>query len=353
MEQTRTFLLSYLQNHPDSEITDCFKVLYQSTFGCGHLIADPCAAADYIRREAAEASNTSDHTLEALDGDYTRVPLTLLQNGLSADTLAKLFTLSAQKPHGDIPQLTEKLAVLLQLAREQLIPFSADAVQSAAAAWGASGYPAVHHSARYRETYRPAYRLIHNDYIPWLPLFAEIDRRYAAAGQVLAAIEGGSASGKSTLGSLLSEVYDCNIFHMDDYFLQAHQRTKARLAEVGGNVDYERFEQEVLLPLSQRQTVLSRVFDCSDFSIRDGVKVPYKPLTFVEGAYSMHPKLAGYYDCSVYLKIDQDLQRKRIHVRNTPFLQEKFFSIWIPMENRYFAQTDIESRCSLILEVNG
>ena len=43
--------------------------------------------------------------------------------------------------------------------------------------------------------------------------------------QVVVAIEGGSASGKRTLAQRLAEQIDCNVFHMDDFFLQPHQRT--------------------------------------------------------------------------------------------------------------------------------
>ena len=50
-----------------------------------------------------------------------------------------------------------------------------------------------------------------------------------------------AGSGKSVLGQLLSEVYSCNLFHMDDFFLRPEQRTAERLAEAGGNVDRERF----------------------------------------------------------------------------------------------------------------
>ena len=63
---------------------------------------------------------------------------------------------------------------------------------------------------------------------------------------VLVAIDGMSASGKSTLGNLLKEKYQCNLFHMDDFFLRPEQRTKERLSEAGGNVDYKRFQEEIL-----------------------------------------------------------------------------------------------------------
>lgn len=72
---------------------------------------------------------------------------------------------------------------------------------------------------------------------------------------LLAAIDGRCGSGKTTLGEYLKQVFDCNLFRMDDFFLQMEQRTPERLREVGGNVDYERFEETVLRPLLQKEQV--------------------------------------------------------------------------------------------------
>ena len=51
------------------------------------------------------------------------------------------------------------------------------------------------------------------------PLLVRIDRLMAEQERVLVAIDGGSASGKTTLGELLQSVYACPVFHMDDFFL--------------------------------------------------------------------------------------------------------------------------------------
>ena len=45
------------------------------------------------------------------------------------------------------------------------------------------------------------------------PLFAELDRQLAGNVPVRLAIEGGSASGKTTLGQILAERYGCTVFH--------------------------------------------------------------------------------------------------------------------------------------------
>ena len=81
----------------------------------------------------------------------------------------------------------------------------------------------------------------------------EIERRIEALLQsdkdrILIGIDGRTGSGKSSLAKKLAEEFFCNLFHMDDFFLQGFQRTEERRKEIGGNVDYERFQREVLLP---------------------------------------------------------------------------------------------------------
>ena len=67
-------------------------------------------------------------------------------------------------------------------------------------------------------------------------------------GEIICLI-GPSGSGKSTCAKLISDIYGYPIVHMDDFFLQKEQRTIERLNEIGGNIDYERFNKEVVLPV--------------------------------------------------------------------------------------------------------
>ena len=182
------------------------------------------------------------------------------------------------------------------------------------------------------------------------PLFNEIDC-LLTSGRVTVAIDGGSASGKTTLAELFKERYDCTVFHMDDFFLRPEQRTKERLSEAGGNVDRERFLSEVLIPLKQNSTVCYRKFNCSAMQLGEPVTVVPKKLTVIEGAYSMHPELAPYYDYSVFLKIDEEYQKERIMKRNSPELAKRFFDEWIPLENLYFEKMGVRERCNLIFEI--
>ena len=163
----------------------------------------------------------------------------------------------------------------------------------------------------------------------------QIDQLLTEKEHVIIAIDGKCTSGKTTLAAQLAEIYDCNLFHMDDFFLRPEQRTPQRYEEVGGNVDYERFHTEVLLPLKASQAFSYRPFDCKTFTLSEPVSVPRKQLNIIEGSYCLHPYFGDPYDLKVLLTIDPETQRQRV-LKRPAFLQEAFFQKWIPLENRYF-----------------
>ncbi len=183
-----------------------------------------------------------------------------------------------------------------------------------------------------------------------MTVFLERLEQLLKEGPVRLAIEGGSASGKTTLAAELQRRYDCAVFHMDDFFLRPEQRSSRRLAEVGGNVDRERVLDEILIPLAAGKTVVYRPYDCATGRLLAPVTAEPKRLTVVEGVYSMHPALAKYYDLSVFLEVGPALQLARI-LRRDPERAERFFNEWIPMEKRYFEDTCAKERCDLVMEL--
>lgn len=350
---TTEFLLAQCRDCPALEPRDLFKALHQSVFGCGHFVTDEAAGLTRLREELSRLPEDAAAGLTPLDGPYVRLHLGYLrQSGLSPRTLQRLFALSAESPAGDPAALEEKLRCLLELAREGRLPFSYEAARRAAASWREAGFPACHHSEAFRAARAPAYRVIRRSFVPLLPLLAALDRLLAERPRVVAALEGGSAAGKTTLAATLERLYpDCRVFHMDDFFLRPEQRTEARLAEPGGNVDRERFRAEVLEPLTRGETVQYRPYDCRTRTVGGPVPVVPGTLNIVEGAYSMHPLLAEHYDLSAFLRVSPALQRSRIERRNDPETRARFFGVWIPLERRYFDALDTANRCDLTLEV--
>ena len=167
---------------------------------------------------------------------------------------------------------------------------------------------------------------------------------------ILIAIDGKCASGKSTLGLYLKNEFDANLFHMDDFFLQKHQRTEERLAEVGGNIDYERFQKEVLNPLIAGETVEYRIFDCSSLEITESNKIQPKRINIVEGSYSQHPYFGEIYDLLIFTEIDSKNQLENIRKRNGEERLNDFVERWIPKEEAYFAKFGIKERSHLVIE---
>lgn len=348
-QKTREALLGHYHAYPGLQIQDIFKFLFHSAMGCEHLVTDERAALAYIQKEFATLPPDLPMQAEPLDGDYSRVPLALLRAGLSAQTLARLFCLSAKAEPEGKALLQQKLQVALELTAQGLLPFDSKELAEQIAAWAKPGYPAIHHSEQFRAQYRPSYRVIANRYAAILPLLTEIDKQLSR-GHVTLAIEGGSASGKSTLAELLQEIYPCTVFHMDDFFLQPEQRTAQRLAEVGGNVDRERVLAEVLTPLAAREPITYRPYDCSSQTLGSPITVAPSPLTVIEGVYAMHPLLRPHYTLSVFLDVDADTQRARILQRNSPAMAKRYFEQWIVLENAYFSQMHVPQSCTLTLQ---
>ncbi len=160
------------------------------------------------------------------------------------------------------------------------------------------------------------------------------------------AIDGMSASGKTTLGELLHKQFpNSNLFHMDDYFLQAHQRTDKRLSEVGGNIDYERFMNEIILHLNDRDVFSFCKYDCHTQTLSSKIHVPWKPLVIIEGAYSQHPYFGNVYDLRIFYEISKEKQQERILKRNGFEMLKRFENEWIPKENAYFEFYEIKKSC--------
>ena len=180
-------------------------------------------------------------------------------------------------------------------------------------------------------------------------IIKKIDSMLEHYETLLVAIDGNSGAGKSTLASFLYGKYDCNLFHMDDFFLPPDLKTAERLEEPGGNIDYLRFKQEVIKGLISGRNFQYKIYNCKEMEFSKAVKVTPKRLNIIEGAYSMHPSLMDFYNLKIFLHIDSEEQKRRIMKRSGPFIYERFINEWIPMENKYFQEFKIMERSDLFI----
>lgn len=341
-------LKKHLKKYPLMEVTDAVKLIYQSEFAGGHMIKDEFSCIRWIEQEGSglNAEQLSQPYFEEIGGGYCRLNLSVM-SGLPAETVGKIFMTSSNKNHGTVENFEKSLVELRRLCDEGCCSFSADKLNAYLEDYRSKGYPPVSHSEAYRSNYLPAYRVVEKKYCDYLEVIIRICRLSGVKPELTVAIDGMAGAGKSNLASMLQEIFDCNVFHCDDFFLTPELRTPERLRETGGNMDYIRFRDEICSKLNSGREFSYRKFDCSLQDMGETVHVIPKRINIVEGSYSMHPTLMKYYELYIFLGIDPLLQSERILKRNGEFLHRRFISEWIPKENAYHEAMNIKAKSDL------
>ena len=162
METLEQILRMHAEKYPLMEPTDGVKLIYQNVFGGGHLIRDPEACRRMLRQEYAATPQVPGAALtEPIGNGMVRVMLRALEeNGWEADRLCDIFIRSSRAHQGTLEEFLEKLDLLRALTREGIFRFGTAELEAYLEAYRAAGYPMVSHSPRFREAYRPAYRIV-------------------------------------------------------------------------------------------------------------------------------------------------------------------------------------------------
>lgn len=173
-EKTRLLLTEHFEKYPLLQLRDVFKFLHQSSFGCEHLVSSEEKAVEYIKEEYDNCAEKKKILIEKLDGGYSRVHLSCIGCGLSAEALGKYFTLSAKTEADGEKKLKEKLSAAEELVREGILPFSLKDFEREKDRWEEKGFSPVRHSEIFREAYKPAYRVVSDEYAE---IISELIRR--------------------------------------------------------------------------------------------------------------------------------------------------------------------------------
>jgi len=336
-------LQSHAKRYPLMTPCDAVKLIYQATFGVGHLLADEKTVRARIAEEektvvpAPECPQTED-----IGGGFARL---YLNREESAGRIASLFLDAGTVVSGTEEKFLERLDILRKQTRDGVFPFGTNALETYLSGYLADGIRVVSHSEEYRAAYRPAYRVVRRDMTLLLPLFAGLDETIARNGHAVLVIDGFCASGKSTLAARLANILGARLIHMDDFFLPPYKRTPERFAEPGGNVDYERFYDEVVCHLTDNVLTYG-VFDCSEMAVTHHAVLPKTPVTIIEGAYALHPHFGKYADIRAFMETDEEEQKRRILGRDGAEMLGMFESRWIPFERKYEAAFGIRESCT-------
>ena len=334
------YLKTYLLKYPCHELVDEIKFLYHSAMGGGHLVSDAPKSLARIEQEI-DPQRGYEIVKEDVNDRLCHVHFGNL-NPVQARVLNRLFIASAKMTQPDPARLKASL--------EELKQSKGPEDQKAIDAYIAKRMPMVSHSATFREHYHPAYRLVHKVWMHYFDLFEAIEEALLTQQRTIIGIDGCCGSGKSTLAGYIQDLYGIEPIAMDDFFLPIAKRTPARLAEVGGNVDYERFVQEVKQPLQAGAEVCYRIFDCHLGAFNGEHHLPEQTVYVIEGSYCMHPIINDLYDLRVVMTIPREVQRERILARNGFEMFPKFEKVWIPMEDRYLEACNLMAEADFIYD---
>ncbi|MFI3207139.1 MAG: NB-ARC domain-containing protein [Clostridia bacterium] len=159
------------------------------------------------------------------------------------------------------------------------------------------------------------------------------------------ALDGRCGSGKTTFAQEISEKFNFDVVHLDDFFLPLELRTKERLSEIGGNIHYERLFCEVIINLKKKQNFSYKKFDCKTMTFTKSININTNRAVIVEGAYSLRPEFDDIFDLKIFCDVDKALQKERIIKRNGLENYKNFKKIWIPKEEKYLKSMKIEKKC--------
>ncbi|MCM1259929.1 MAG: hypothetical protein NC182_03205 [Prevotella sp.] len=329
---TTIFFNYHLKKYPAMQLEDKVKLVYQGILGPRHLdvITDLVHLQTSIQEEIDKQPHFSETLYEWLSPWYLRIHLApYVQAGLDITYLLTHFLSSSQE---NTPLAVYHQALVLyigeiQSTRYQEIP---------------------HHSSIYRDCYHPCYRVVHRDILTFEMRLMQLQGFLQhQVSQSIIALEGRCAAGKTTLCHALGDAY--TILHMDDFFLPTTRKTKERLSEIGGNIDYE-LVLESLLEIRKayqhhQKKVILRVFNCATqtYSCRE---IELKECVIVEGVYAFHPYFRAQINRFAYVEVDQTTQLARVQQRKRAL---DYLQLWMPLEEIYYNHIDVYAISDIII----
>lgn len=182
-------------------------------------------------------------------------------------------------------------------------------------------------------------------------LQAEILRRSTGKQTpYIVAIDGGSGSGKSTIGAHLALAIAAALIPFDDFY-SAHvpdedwdRRTPEQRA--ADCMDWRRARTEVLEPLRSEQSAKWQAFDFEAGASPDGTyqlcrdynTCAPSPLVILEGAYSAQPALSDLIDLSVLIDTNAKIRTSRLRLREEPAFLGAWHARWGAAETYYLTR---------------
>lgn len=165
----------HFKQYPAMQPADVYKLVYQGTFGPGHLGADSTKMLAYLQNEIANVAADSDAVFyeRVSPSKYIRVNLKYLKfKHVDPGPLVKAILKSSTVP-ADSSLFLQHWKLVEQMVADGELPFDPTDFQAFSDSIKSNGYPVIHHSEQYMKIYQPAYRVIDEKFLDSLPVKIE------------------------------------------------------------------------------------------------------------------------------------------------------------------------------------
>ncbi len=313
---------------------DAIKLIYQAILGPNHLGMNKTFEEIECRVKAELTSECSsgEPLYEWISEEFLRVNIFPYSNAnLDMTNLIKAFMSSSLIVPYNLEVLKQELLKYLTIA--ELADYN---------------YLPISHSLSYKEKYLPHYLVINHTFLTFEMRKKNLENFLVELPKhSITSLDGKCASGKTTIASGLSKEY--TIIHIDDFFLPPDKKTKERLEEVGGNIDYELVKENLLEIKKAWQKNLSsvwlRAYDCGKNTYYEKELI-LTDKVLLEGVYSQHKYFQELIDYRALMIVNEKTQLARIENRS---MKERFLNEWIPLENKYFEEYCLVEKSDILI----
>ena len=79
----------------------------------------------------------------------------------------------------------------------------------------------------------------------------------------------------------------------------------------------------------------------------ESINVGHTDVAIIEGSYCCQESLFDFYDVHIFVDVNKNVQQQRLCEREGEAKLKGFNDRWIPMEERYFATTELKYKCEI------
>jgi uridine kinase len=176
---------------------------------------------------------------------------------------------------------------------------------------------------------------------------------WASTTPLLIAVDGHSATGKSTFAKRLARALpQSTLVHTDDFYRVMDEAERFALEAKGGYdwyYNWQRLRSEILEPLSKGHKHVYRPYDWRRNTLGEWQRLEPSRVVIVEGCYAARPELKDYYGLIILVETSEQLRSKRQAKRADASVD--WLERWAAAECYYFRYHQPQQYAHLL--VNG